>query len=108
MSTIDQASANAAPSNILAIYTAKMSAPGEQGKWFRNFPVAGQEEARAFNRPHGTVQLLIGMALLSLHSRDRHKAGDLRLYMTVFHPGWVLTGRVSSQDKIFFADHSCR
>ena len=32
LSTIDQASPNAAPANILAIYAATMSPPGEQGK----------------------------------------------------------------------------
>ena len=37
LSTIGQASANAAASNILAIYAATMSMPGEQGK--RSTPI---------------------------------------------------------------------
>ena len=57
----------------------------------RMFPVAGQEQTRAFNRLHSTVQLLLGTTSGSLHSRDGGKAGDLRLNRTVFHPGWVLT-----------------
>ena len=58
------------------------------------FPGAGQDQARAFNRPYGTVHLPLGMASCSLKSRDGRKAGDLRLNRLVFHLGCVLTGRI--------------
>ena len=47
-------------------------------------------------RHYGTVRLLLGMASRSLHSRYGCKVGDLRLNKTVFHPGWVLTGKIPS------------
>ena len=61
------------------------------------FPGAGRDQARANQsqrRPYGTVHQILGMASCSLHSRAGRKAGDLRLNKTVFHPGWVLTGKV--------------
>ena len=54
---------------------------------------------RAFDRPHGTVQLLLRMELHSLHSKDGREVGDLRLNRTLFHPGWVLTGRAIAQSE---------
>ena len=179
--TVDQAAANAAP-NIIAIYAAMMSTPGEQVAcsalvledpgWTRNlitneltetlmlpgqvillllkvlghrheerrlqdyvlsitdmygkkhliqavgvnkiteverapkirdlvrmFPGAGKEQARVFNRPYGTVHLLLGMASRSQYSRDGRKAGNLKLNRTVFYPGWVLTGKILAQEK---------
>ena len=60
------------------------------------FPGAGQIQDNAFNRPHGTVHLLLGMASRSLHSRVGCKAGELRLNKPVFRPGCVLTGKISS------------
>ena len=53
----------------------------------RMFLTAGQEQARAFNRPYGTVHLLIGRALHTLHSRDGCEAGDLRLNRRIVYPG---------------------
>ena len=41
----------------------------------RIFPAAGKEQAHAFNRPRGAIQLLLGMESHSLYSRDGLKAG---------------------------------
>ena len=56
------------------------------------FPQAGKEAGKAFNRPHGNVNVMLGMASRSLHCKDCLEAGDLRLNKPVFSPGWVLTG----------------
>ena len=61
------------------------------------FPGAGQNQARAFNRPYGTIHLLLVMASCSLHSKDRSKEEDLRLNKAVFHQGLMLTGKIPNQ-----------
>ena len=60
---------------------------------------AGQKQPRTFDRPHGTLQLLLGIESRSLHSKDGCEAGDLRLNRTLFHPGWVLIERALTQSK---------
>merc|ERR1712218_660548 len=56
------------------------------------FPSAPPAAAAAFRRPHGVVQLLLGMRDRRLHCTDGLEHGDLRLCRTRFAPGWVLTG----------------
>ena len=68
-------------------------------EWIKLLPGVGQKQMRAFDRPHGTVQLLLRMELHSLHSKDGREVGDLRLNRTLFHPGWVLTGRAITQSE---------
>ena len=52
----------------------------------RQFPHASKAVIKAFNRPHGQVQLLIGMASRSLHCKDGHETGELRLNRNIFLP----------------------
>ena len=56
------------------------------------FPSAPPAATAAFRRPHGVVQLLLGMRDRRLHCTDGLEYGDLRLCRTRFTPGWVLTG----------------
>ena len=58
----------------------------------RLFPGAPPAAAAAFSRPHGAVNLMIGMRDRRLHSTDCLEHQNLRLGRTRFTPGWVLTG----------------
>ena len=57
------------------------------------FPEIEKEMIKAFNRPHGNVDMLLGMASRSLHYKNGHRTGELRLNKSVFAPEWVMTRR---------------
>ena len=57
-----------------------------------HFPEADQNTSKAFDRPHGKVKVMIGIALTSLNCKDGHKAGELCLKKSIFFHGWMLTG----------------
>ena len=63
------------------------------------FPEAREDEAGAFSRPHGKLDVALGMASRSLHCKDGYKAGDLRLNKNIFSPGSVLTGHAPERDR---------
>ena len=50
------------------------------------FPGAVNKAKLAFNRPHGTVNMLIGMATRSLHCKDGLEVGKIWLNKSVFSP----------------------
>ena len=50
------------------------------------------EAKQAFQRPHETVGVLIGMTSRSLHCRDGPEVAGMQLNKIIFHPGRVLTG----------------
>ena len=52
---------------------------------YKHFPETDQEPSKAFNRPHGKVQVMLGMPSRLLHCKDGQEAG-------IFFPAWVLTG----------------
>ena len=60
------------------------------------FPSAGSMATKAFTRPHGTVEVKLGMVSRSVHCQDGMDTGELRLSRSIFYPGWVLTGCVTA------------
>ena len=69
----------------------------EHDQLVKLFPGTEQEKVHSFIRPHGRVQLMLGMEMCFLHSRDGRKANNLRLNKTVFYLAWVL--RKAAQNK---------
>ena len=57
------------------------------------FPNSKKDIIRAFDRPHGNVDVMLGMELRSLHCKVGCKVGNIRLNRSVFAPGWILTGQ---------------
>ena len=51
------------------------------------FPEAKEDVAEVFSRPHGKVDMVLGMKSRSLHCREKYDAGNLRLNRSVFAPG---------------------
>ena len=54
----------------------------------------GEEPEKAFSRPHGKVEGMLGMSSRSLHCKDGHEEGDLSRNKIIVAPWRVLTGRV--------------
>ena len=64
----------------------------------RLFPAAPKAAAAAFIRPHGSVNLLIGMKSRELHCKGRFSQGSLTLCRTIFKQQWVLTGQSPARE----------
>ena len=56
----------------------------------RMFPNSNKDIIKAFDRPHGNVDVMLGMESRSLHFRDGYNVGNIRLIRSVFAPGWTL------------------
>ena len=62
--------------------------PAPEAPYLENrFQKIDHHGRREFQRPHGDVQLLLGMTLWSLYCTDGMEARKLRLNKSVFHPG---------------------
>ena len=64
----------------------------EVAKLRRFFPEACKEATKAFSRPHGKIDIKLGMSSRSLHCKNGSEAGNLRLNKSVFIPEWVWIG----------------
>ena len=64
----------------------------EVKKLMKHFPGSKTSFRPPFDRAHGKVELMLGMALRSLPCTDRLAAQEIRVNNRIFHPGWVLTG----------------
>ena len=60
--------------------------------------VLPQVPAEAFNRPHGQVDLLIGLANMELHPIGETTKGHLRVCGTIFGCGKIVTGSHTRED----------
>ena len=72
-------------------------APGTRSL-INQFSQVHRQSVKAFNRPYGKVDILLGMFSRLLHCRDGQKSGELQLNKSIFAPGLVLNAN-NNKDK---------
>ena len=68
----------------------RTSATEKEGPFIQTRQLAQERKSRGLWASNESIGRLVQQKTL------RHSSGDLRLNKTVFHPGWVLTGKIPS------------